>query len=507
MVNSMVISVLDYLEETAEKYPEKIAFYDIEKASTFRELQQEAKAVGSTIAEVVPSKQPVIVYMERNTNTISAFLGCVYAGCFYIPIDKDMPAERIEVIIELLNPKAIICDKKTEISARKLAGDVLIILYEESVKNKINENLLAVIKVCVKSTDLMYVLFTSGSTGVPKGVTISHGAVIDFIEWICVRYGFDESTSFCNQSPFHFDVSLADIYVPIKTGATTYIPPKSFYTFPQKVISFINEHQINTLIWVASALCNVVNCRAFDVMIPESVRFVVFTAEVMPCKHLNEWMRRLPNATFVNMYGPTEATCFCTYYHVTKKFSDTDKIPLGKPCENSEVILITDDKRQAEVGEVGELCILGQCLSQGYYNAWERTKEVFVQNPLNPYWMETIYRTGDLAYINEDGEIMFAGRKDFQIKRLGHRIELGEIETAILSKKEIENACCLFNETTSEIFAIYSGKLSKAELNVYLSEKLPRYMLPNQYVCLEEMPLNLNGKIDRVTLKKEYVKG
>lgn len=227
----------------------------------------------------------------------------------------------------------------------------------------------------------------------------------------------------------------------------------------------------------------------------------------MPCKHLNAWRRVIPNASYINMYGPTEATYACMYYEITKRFSDDDCLPLGKACENSEIILITDDNRQAKAGEVGELCILGQCLSQGYYNAWERTKEVFVQNPLNPYWMETMYRTGDLAYINEDGEIMFAGRKDFQIKRLGHRIELGEIETAILSKKEIKNACCLFNETTSEIFAIYSGKSSETELDTYLSKKLPRYMLPNQYICLENMPLNLNGKIDRVTLKKEYIGG
>lgn len=502
----MVISVLDYLEKTVENYPEKTAFQDMEKALAFRELQQEAKTIGSTIAEAISIKQPVIVYMERSVNNISTFLGCVYAGCFYVPIDKDMPIERIKMIIELLTPKAIICDKKTEPSARKLADDILVILYEDSIKNKIDENVLADIKLCVKSTDLMYVLFTSGSTGVPKGVTISHGAVIDFIEWICGRCGFDESTSFCNQSPFYFDVSLADIYVPIKTGATTYIPPKSFYTFPQKVLSLINVHQINTLIWVASALCNVVNCHAFDVMIPETIQFVVFTAEVMPCKHLNEWMRRLPNTTFVNMYGPTEATCFCTYYPITKIFSDTDKIPLGKPCENSEIILVTDDNRRAEIGEVGELCILGQCLSQGYYNDWERTKEVFVQNPLNPYWMETIYRTGDLAYINKDGEIMFAGRKDFQIKRLGHRIELGEIETAILSLKEIKNACCLFDKASSDIIAVYTGEITERELNACLHRALPQYMLPNRYICLEAMPLNLNGKIDRVKLSKEYIK-
>ncbi len=502
----MVISVLDYLDRTAAIYPERKVFHDLEKTVSFRELRQEAKAVGSTVAKMVPPHQPVIIYMERSVNNIAAFLGCAYAGCFYVPIDKDMPVERIKMIIELLAPKAVICDKKTEVTARELSGDIFVIRFETALEGDVDEHTLAAIRFHIKATDLLYVLFTSGSTGVPKGVTISHEAVTDFIEWICGCCGFDESTSFCNQSPFYFDVSLADIYVPLKTGAVTYIPPKSYYMFPQKVLSFIKEHQINTLIWVASALCNVVNCRAFDVCVPESVRFVVFTAEVMPCKHLNEWMRRLPNAMFSNMYGPTEATCFCTYYYVKHEFSDTDKIPLGKPCENSEIVLITDDDREAAPGEVGEICILGQCLSQGYYNDWERTREVFVQNPLNPYWTERMYRTGDLAYINEDGDIIFVGRKDFQIKRLGYRIELGEIEAAILSEQRIKSACCLFNKSTNEIIAIYTGEIAKKELGVCLRQILPQYMLPNHYIHLDAMPLNLNGKIDRVSLKKEYTK-
>lgn len=503
----MVTSILDLFEETVLKCPSKVAFQDIKESLTFQELQRKAQSVGCAVSKWSDPSQPILVYMEKGVKSIAAFLGCVYAGCFYVPIDKDMPVERIRLILDCLSPKVILYDEKTEEVARRISDNIILLQYEEAEKKAVDTCALGDIRVHMKTTDILYVLFTSGSTGQPKGVTISHAAVIDFTEWICGRYNLDEQGTLCSQAPFYFDASVPDIYIPLKTGATTFIPPKSYYMFPQKILKYIAEHKINTLIWVPSALCNVVNCRAFDVCVPTSIELVIFCGEVMPCKQLNEWRRQVPGALYVNMYGPTEATYACMYFEVKRQFSDHEHLPLGRACENSKVLLITDDNRKAQVGEIGEICILGQCLSQGYYNLWERTKEVFVQNPLNPYWMEPMYRTGDLAFVDKNAEMVFVGRKDFQIKRLGHRIELGEIEAVILSQKEVTNACCLFEESTSDIFAVYTGSLSDTELQEYLFERLPRYMLPNRYVRLEKMPLNLNGKIDRARLNKEYVKG
>ena len=359
------------------------------------------------------------------------------------------------------------------------------------------------IRTLTKSTDLLYVLFTSGSTGVPKGVTISHAAVIDFMDWVCERYSLDETTVLCNQAPFYFDASVPDVFIPLKTGATVYIPPKMYYTFPKKILQYIADNSINTLVWVPSALCNVVNCKAFDVVAPQSIRLVIFCGEVMPCKHLNVWRKYIPEALYVNMYGPTEATYACMYYDIDREFDDDAKLPLGKACENSEIILITDDDREADDGEIGEICILGQCLANGYYNNQEKTSEVFVQNPLNKKWIELMYRTGDLAYKN-NGEIVFAGRKDYQIKRLGHRIELGEIENAIMSIDAVEVACCVYDSVQSDIIAIYTGKIERGEVSRLVEEKLPNYMLPTRYEHLTTMPMNLNGKIDRAMLNKKY---
>lgn len=500
----MYSTVLQYLEQTAEAYPEKKAFSDIKETYSFEELMISAKKIGSRVAQEIDTHNPVVVYMDKRAYNILCFMGVAYAGCFYVPIDSQMPSERINLIMNTLQPQLILYDDTTAGKLDNIDNSIKKIHYQTALECNINDEKLDYIRLNSKNTDLLYVLFTSGSTGVPKGVTISHAAVIDFMEWICNAYDLDETTTLCNQAPFYFDASVPDIYIPLKTGATVYIPPKSYYTFPKKILQFICENDVNTLVWVPSALCNVVNCKAFQVCVPEKIRLVIFCGEVMPCRHLNVWRKNIPNALYVNMYGPTEATYACMYYNINREFADDEKLPLGKACENSEIILLDDTDKIAPDGTVGEICILGQCLAQGYYNNTEKTEAAFMQNPVNNKWIELMYRTGDLAYRNSAGEMIFAGRKDFQIKRLGHRIELGEIENAIVSNKMIKNACCVYNQKSSEIVAIYVGEIEQTELQNIIAAKLPQYMHPNKYVRLSAMPMNLNGKIDRTRLKSEY---
>lgn len=502
----MKLTILQDLEHVAEQYPDKVSFADVKEEFSFSKIVECAKRIGSCIAEKVLPHNPIVVYMDKRAYNIPAFCGVAYAGCFYVPIDSQMPSERINLIINTLKPSVILYDDVTSKNIDSIAGDFTKINYRDAVSTQINQERLDYIRMHAKSTDLLYVLFTSGSTGVPKGVTISHGAVMDFVEWICERYSLDENNTLCNQSPFYFDASVPDIYIPIKTGATVYIPPKSYYTFPKKILQYIEDKSINTLIWVPSALCNVVNCRAFEVIVPTNVRLVAFCGEVMPCRHLNVWKKYIPEAVYVNLYGPTEATYACMYYEIDRDFRDDEKLPLGKACENSEIVLLGDGDKLVKDGEIGEICILGQCLSNGYYNNPTKTAEAFVQNPINDKWIEMMYRTGDLACV-KDGEYVFAGRKDFQIKRLGYRIELGEIEAAILSIAEIKNACCVFKADTSDIIAIYTGEIEEMMIGDIIEKKLPHYMLPTRYEHLNTIPMNLNGKIDRVKLNKEFTEG
>lgn len=501
----MITSVLDYLEATACKFKHKTAFISPKEQLTFLELMNTAKKIGSFIAEKTAPKNPVVVYMEKGVSCISAYLGAVYSGCFYVPVDSKMPLERVRLILDTLKPSVIIYDDSTAVACEQLACSCCTASYSKALEHETDESLIEKVRKHIKSTDLLYVLFTSGSTGIPKGVTISHLAVMDFAEWICNKFNLTEENTLCSQAPFYFDASVPDLYIPLKTGATTYIPPKLYYTFPKKILAYIEKNQINTLIWVPSALCNVVNCNALSLYSPESVKLVIFCGEIMPCKHLNVLKKHLKNATFVNMYGPTEATYACMYYIIDRDFRDDEILPLGTACENTEILLIGDDEKPVITeGEKGEICILGQCLSSGYYAAPQKTMEAFVQNPVNSCFNEIMYKTGDLAYYDESGNLIFAGRKDHQIKRLGHRIELGEIESSVLSVDRVESACCIFDENSSEIIAVYTGNTSESSIKNVLKDKLPAYMLPNLIKNIQSMPMNLNGKIDRIALKKEF---
>lgn len=500
----MTTSVLDYLEATANAFPNKTSFEDGNNSYTFRDLVIKAKSISSVLIDKTAPKKPVVVYMEKGAHNVSAFLAVVYAGCFYVPIDKDMPADRVKLIIDVLSPACVLCESKTRGAAENIMKEIELVNIEDCEGINIKNDRLDVIRRKMKTTDLLYVLFTSGSTGIPKGVTISHAAVIDFMEWICDKYMFNEKTSLCNQAPFYFDASVPDLYIPLKTGATVYIPPKSFYTFPKKVLQYLEDKKVNTLIWVPSALCNVVNTRAFETCVPQSVSLVIFCGEVMPCKHLNVWRSFLPKAQYVNMYGPTEATYACMYYDIDREYRDDETLPLGKPCENCEILLIDKENKQVEDGEIGELCILGECLSQGYYNNRERTDEVFTDNPLNVFWAERMYRTGDLARISASGNMEFCGRKDFQIKRLGHRIELGEIESAACATDGVMNAACVFAQEEQDIILIYTGEATEEIIKKSIKQKLMPYMLPSKYINLKCMPMNINGKIDREELRKLY---
>ena len=347
----------------------------------------------------------------------------------------------------------------------------------------------------------MYVLFTSGSTGKPKGVAISHRAALDFAEWICEKYKFSEKDSLCSQAPFYFDASVPDIIVPIVSGATTYIPPKTYYTFPKKIVAFINERKINTLIWVPSALKNIIDCKAFDTCVPSTIEKVLFCGEVFPVKYLKKWKLFLPHVRYVNMYGPTEATYACTYYNIPGDYDCEEELPLGYACENCRIILLDDDNHEVTDGGIGELCIIGDCLANGYYNDLNITDKVFIDNPINVSWHEKLYRTGDLAKKNNNDVLFFVGRKDSQIKKLGYRIELGEIEKSSNSIDDVDSVCCFFIDEESKIYLAYTGTISEEDLRNGLSKKIPQYMIPDVIRKIRKMPLNLNGKIDRVLLK------
>lgn len=500
----MQTNVLEYLEKTVVRVPDKIAYANEKDHLTFQEVYDRSRAIGSYIASLGMHKQPIVVYMKKHPNAISAFYGVVYSDNFYVPIDEEMPTYRIELIFESLKPQVIICDEETQTLVQNFNYQGHVCLYQDIINTKIDEEKLQFIRDRALDIDPLYIVFTSGSTGVPKGVVACHRSVIDYIENLSQVLQVSEDSVFGNQAPLYFDACLKELYSTLKFGATSYLIPKNLFMFPIQLIEFLNQYKINTICWVASALSLVSGFKTFEKVKPEYLRTVAFGSEVFPIKQYNEWKKVLPHARFINLYGPTEATGMSCYYEVLKDFELDDVIPIGKPFHNTEVLLLKDDNTLASDDEIGEICIRGTAVTLGYYHNKEKTDEAFVQNPLNDAYTEIIYRTGDLAKYDENHDLIFVSRKDHQIKHMGHRIELGEIEQQVNMLENITNSCCIYSQETEKIVLYYIGELDKKEVKKALKEKLPRYMLPNVIQQLDAMPMTPNGKINRKLLKENY---
>jgi amino acid adenylation domain-containing protein len=499
----MQINVLEYLESTVKRVPDKIAYADDKMGITFQEVYNQGKAVGTFLNKQGIYKQPVVVFMSKSPKAVVAFFGVVYGGNFYVPIDEEMPRFRIELIIKSLKPQAVICDDATKAVVETFEYSGKVYLYDDIVGTSVDEGALEKIRLAAIDTDPIYVVFTSGSTGIPKGVVACHRSVIDYIESLSEVLGFNENTIFGNQTPLYFDACLKELYPTIKFGATTYIIPKSLFMFPIKLVEFLNEYKINTVCWVVSALTMISSFKTFDKIVPKYLHTIAFGSEVFPIKQFNIWKSTLPEAKFTNLYGPTEATGMSCYFKVERNFEEGEVLPIGRPFRNTEIILLDTNNKIPAKGELGEICIRGTSLTLGYYRAFEKTNEVFVQNPLNDAYPELIYRTGDIGKYNERGELIFVSRKDYQIKHMGHRIELGEIEVNVNMIEGIKSACCIYDKEKEKIMLFYVGDISTKDVASSLKQRLPRYMIPNSIELLETMPLTANGKIDRVLLKEK----
>lgn len=500
-------SVLDYLEQSADKFPDKIVFADNENSITYREFRKTAKAVATGLITRVKigRNHPVVVLMERKIESLAGFFGVVYSGNFYVPVDFSMPAKRIELMIETLQPEAVIVTEKTKRIMEQVKYDGCVVDLQELMGAEINQEILDEAANRRIDTDPLYAIFTSGSTGVPKGVLVSHRSVIDLIDNFKEEFAFDETLVLGNQAPFDFDVSVKDIYSTLKNGGTMHVIPKMMFSMVARLIDYLNENQINTVIWATSALRIVENLNVFSQKLPKHLRTVMFSGEVMPNKVLNYWRNYLPDVMYVNLYGPTEITCNCTFYKVDRPFADEEALPIGVAFKNTDVFLLDAERKSlVEPGQTGELCVRGSSLALGYYNNEDKTKEAFIQNPLNSMYPETIYCTGDLVRYAEDGNLMFVSRKDYQIKHMGHRIELSEIEIAINALPFVEAACCIYDEQEEKIVCFYqAAEQCDRELLKSLGKTLPKYMFPNRLEHYEKLPLNKNAKIDRNLLKEK----
>ncbi len=497
-------TITDYFERAAAANPSKAAVSDESVSLTYSELMGYARSIGTKLGCCGKRKSAVALFLDKTPFCAAAMLGTAYSGNFYIVVDSKMPAERIKTMFSTVSPFAVITQPELVDTLKETGFDGDTYIIDEIIRTDVDDELLKKISTGVNDREPLYCLFTSGSTGVPKGTVVSHGNVIAYTDWFINRFDITNETVFGSQTPFYFSMSVTDLFSTLRTGAELAIIPKKFFAFPIKLIQYLNDKKVNTIYWVPSALCIVANSDLFKYAKPEYLKKVLFAGEVMPVKQLNYWISHFPDIIYANLFGPTETTDICTYYVVDRSFEDSASLPIGNACDNCSVFVLGEDGKECAAGEEGELYVRGPFVAYGYYNNPEKTKEAFVQDPLNDSYPELVYKTGDIVKYNEYGELIYCGRKDHQIKHMGYRIELGEIENAATACEGVLAAACIYNSETDRIIMIYQGKPEEKAVLDMVRKRVPEYMVPGRVIKISSMPHNSNGKIDRVLLKNTY---
>lgn len=500
-------SVLEWVETRAENQKEQVVYSSSTEKITFGQLCLAAQQVGIGIAERFSDiGVPIGVALGKDILTIVAFLGVVYSGNFYAPVDTTVPKARAEKIFSSLCPQAVVTDEKNlnfvQESLKEIQQDCEILLLEDLLQVESDTGKLAAIRKNVRLTDPLYILYTSGSSGNPKGVVTSHLSLINYIESYSKVMGIGGSDIIGNQAPLDYISAIRDIYVPLFTGCRMHLFDKELFLQPDVLFQQMNEQHVTSIGWSSSTLTILSKLRAFQKVKPDYVNKICFSGSVISGKVLRQWQENLSNCKFVNQYGPTETTASCSYYEVDHFVSEDEVLPIGIPYDNYKIFLLNPDDTPTAQGKLGEICIGGIGLAFGYYRDPERTQKAFVQNPLNSSYREVIYKSGDIGRFREDGLLEFHGRMDRQVKVLGHRVELDEVEAAAMQISGVSEAVAVYDHALEKIHLCYSGAADTKQLMQGLKEILPMYMVPRKMHHME-IPKLPNGKIDFTVIKQD----
>lgn len=497
-------NITQYFDATVEACPERIAVRDGERCITFAALYRNVLAEAGRISARLSGAtgQVIAVCLPKSVEAVVADLAILYSGNAYMNLDVKSPARRTLNILQQTRPALIIAAKTDLIpeAFRDRAMDVQPDAAPELAAD--DKARILSLRDALIDTDLLCIINTSGSTGVPKAVALNHRSFIDFTE-VVVKAGIaGREETVGSLSPTIFDIFSFELCMLMAWGATLVVLPETLAAFPARLLQRMAECHVSFIFWVPTIMVNIANMDLLAHIGLPDLRMIWFAGEVFPTAKFNYWRRRLPAARFVNLYGPIEITLDCLYYVVERELANDEPIPIGAPFQNTSILILDEADRPSREGE---LCIRGSSLALGYYNDPEKTRAAFAQNPLNTAYPERIYRTGDIVACNTRGELVFKGRRDTLIKHSGYRIELAEIEhVAVNQLKIVDNCCVVYDEKGKKIIMVYEAphELPVKELRLALEALLPRYMIPGGYVHVDAMPRNPNGKIDRAMLKK-----
>ena len=499
----MKANFLEYLEETTKKLPDKIAFYDDRESLSYAGLLDTAKRIGSRLAAICPPRAPVALLLDsRSIRNIPAMFGVLYAGCAYAPLDIAMPTDRLSMLLELLRPAAVLTDEKgaKAFCTCDLPG-VPQVDYEAAASGAADDGALLAIREQASVYDPMSILYTSGSTGIPKGSIQTHFSYIHWTDATNEVYSFTEDMVFGNQSPFFYANSVLDIISPVSLGATVYLLPAGVLTFPKRMIACLRDHHVTCLCMTPSSFINIVNAGVLTPGCLPELKWGIMSGESMPWPPLKTWMEATPNADWWHYYGSTEAFSVAVG-KVGKDHEAGQRLPVGKPFSLVHILFLDEDGKEAAPGEPGEMLISSPWIAWGYHRDAERTNASWAVDPLDRGWQERFFRTGDVGYLQPDGQLMVLGRRDNQIKHRGYRMELGEVEAALRGLQGFQEGCVLFDREQDEIWCFFTGALDEKRIKAELKNALVRYMLPDRYVHLDEMPHTPSMKVDRNSLKQ-----
>ena len=506
----MKINLIELFEETVKCYPQKVAVIDKDREITFSALHQQSLRLASRLISMgIAQNKPVGVFLDKSIESVYANLGILYAGDFYMNLDIKTPAERIRNIIQLVEPAAIISTTRQIKPIEGIIPSTTQVILLDEADETADVDATAILRrlSTIIDTDPSCIINTSGSTGTPKGVVLNHKSFFDFIEWAFDTFHFGDDLVMGSLSPIVFDIYSFELCMLMAKASTLVVLPAHLAAFPAKILEVLEQHKVNFLFWVPTIMVNIANMDLLSAFKLESLKTVWFAGEVFPTKQYNYWHHHLPQTTFANLYGPIEITLDCTYYIINKEIPDEEPLPIGYPCRNTDILVLDDEDRLVKEANVeGELCVRGTSLAMGYYNNPEKTAAAFVQNPLNKAYPEVIYRTGDIVCYNEEGLIMFKGRKDNIVKHQGYRTDLGEIEHVIINTlKLVKNGCIVYNQAEKQITLFYEAEeeVPVTEFRLSIGKVLPKYMIPTAYHRLEQLQRNANGKIDRLFYKKQ----